>query len=282
MNRRAHPQYVPPRKGDKTIAYSALLLLDLPDCAKRVGGALVKHVNDRTGRLNPSEPRLMETTRLSKSGVQKGPRVLFERGIAKRLSEGKGTWSACYQINWNVLRDEMRAWEEKHMRAYGRKPPRNDIEADSRRHGGLPDDTQRLERVRPNTFQTLSKNSYERRPKRSLANPFPTVTLENSKRALQEEAPAIPPAFGVRMSISGGVHNTKAASREAEAKAEATLDEDLRCADHYEAVLEWLPTDLHQAAISAEQSVAHSGAKMVLKAYLQRNAEMNYLPSDAA
>src|SRR5689334_2228171 len=99
MNRSAHPHYFPPRKGDKTIAYFALLLFDLPDCAKRVGAALVKHVNDRTGQLNPSEPRLMKTARLSKSGVQKGLRVLLGRGIAKRLREGNGNWSACYQIN---------------------------------------------------------------------------------------------------------------------------------------------------------------------------------------
>jgi len=78
--------------------------------------------------------------------------------IAEPLTKGKGTWSVCFQINWELLRRDTRTWELKYMASHKRKPLADDLEVDRCEQGSPQPSSPRLTDEGPNPFPTHFNN----------------------------------------------------------------------------------------------------------------------------
>ena len=110
--------YTPPKKGQKQAALYAVLMSDMPDCAKRVFAVLVWHTNCKTGQCDPAQPLIQSATGFhSMRSVTKGLRVLKRAGLITEVRKSRPHHSAAYQIQWGFAAKLHAQWERKHNQA---------------------------------------------------------------------------------------------------------------------------------------------------------------------
>jgi hypothetical protein len=113
---RVRTLYTPPTKGQKTAALYVVALAKLPDCAKRVFPVLVWHVNSRDGRCDPSQELLQHGAKLkSPNSVSKALRALEASKFIITIRQPRPHHSAAYQINWPLLTELQKRWEESYQ-----------------------------------------------------------------------------------------------------------------------------------------------------------------------
>lgn len=274
--------YTPPKKGQKTAALHVVGRADLPDCAKRVFSALVWHANQTDGRCDPSHELLLHGSELkSPTSVSKGLAALRRANFILEVRKARPHHSAGYQINWPLLSELQRRWEEKYAAVMvdrrrtrdsslktGKAPLRTFKPSDTvpgRRNarrlvyphdlGGndamsvvgivLPNSTTG---VGVNSLEPCENNSVGREkasPERRASSLHTDPYHPNRKRVLQMERMPDPLL---------------------------TVEEDLRvqAPNLYGEVVEWVPDALIQSALAAERERPHSGALLILGAYQNR------------
>jgi hypothetical protein len=260
MKRRVQPAYVPPGKGEVSAARSALLLCGLPDCAKRVGGSLLNHVNASTGRCDPSVDRLKSTTGLSESGVRKGLKLLKEVGLLQELQPGKGTWSTCYQLNWSAFRSESLAWDAAYLGRHARSTLDQARDGKCAANGSEPRNRARtLLRPWAQAVTDVAPNSH----KNSIGNsdqPDHQDGFHQNDEITGSRRPLVKPT---RFSST----SSRKSSSDIDPAATISADLLLTLPDVYEQIVAWVPTSVYENAINLERIRPHAGASLILKAF---------------
>jgi len=303
---RARTLYTPPKKGQKTAALHVVGRADLPDCAKRVFSALVWHANQTDGRCDPSHELLLHGAGLkSPTSVSKGLAALMRAGFIIEVRKARPHYSAAYQINWPLLSELQRRWEEgyaavmaerrrardtrvKTRRATLRTFKPSDILTGQRKARSLTSPHERggntamsvAGNLGPNSPTSVGVNSLEpcennsvrrdepsplRRGSPRLADP---MCFENQKQGLQRQ-----PLSDASQKTPGLLRAIEGASRRAPSAEQAdplsTVEEDLRlqAPELYGKVVEWVPNAVIESALAAEREKSHSGAPLILGAY---------------
>ncbi|TGQ41183.1 helix-turn-helix domain-containing protein [Mesorhizobium sp. M00.F.Ca.ET.216.01.1.1] len=90
-------------------AYKALCIAKLSSGAKRVGGLLLDHRNEKTRRCDPSLRTIVRRLGISKSSVLRGLEELIKAGLFRRIDSD--TNRTAYQVNFVKLRAIVTAFE---------------------------------------------------------------------------------------------------------------------------------------------------------------------------